>query len=70
MLYFEEFYFLNLCKDDDKTEDNQWRAQDSCKRGGNKYGEPTQCCGDTFPEVMPLQKVCFTPSKFLTYAMG
>ena len=58
----EEFYFLNLYKDAGMTEENRWRAQDSCKRGGNKYGQPTECCGDTFPDVKPLQQVRFTPS--------
>ena len=66
----EKFYFLNLHKDGGKAEENRWRAQDSCKRGGNKYGQPTECCGDTFPYVMPLQKVSFTPSKLLTFDMG
>ena len=62
MCYFKRLTFLNLDKDGGMTHENRWRAQKECKRGGNKYGKPTECCGDTFPDVMPLQQVNLTPS--------
>ena len=43
------------------TQDNRWKAHRECKRSGNKYGKPTECCGDTFPDVMPLQQVSMRP---------
>ena len=53
--------FFNLYTEGHLTHENRWRAQQECKRGGNKYGKPTECCGDTFPDVMPLQQVSLTP---------
>ena len=27
------------------------------KVGGNKYGKPTECCGTSFPNMIPKQQV-------------
>ena len=27
------------------------------KMGGNKYGRPTECCGSSFPNMIPKQQV-------------
>ena len=27
------------------------------KMGGNKYGKPTECCGASFPNMIPKQQV-------------
>ena len=27
--------------------------------GGNKYGKPTECCGTSFPNMIPKQQVIF-----------
>jgi len=39
----------------------EWKYNDNCKKKGlGRYGKPTTCCGDAFPDMKPRQegKVC------------
>jgi len=37
--------------------ENMWDVNEQCLHAGsNKYGKALECCGDTFPDVMPLQQ--------------
>lgn len=35
----------------------KWKYNQQCvKMGGNKYGKPTECCGTSFPNMIPKQQ--------------
>ena len=38
--------------------DGSWKFNDQCvKKGRGFFGRPDSCCGNTFPDMIPQQKV-------------
>ena len=38
-----------------------WKYNQQCKRSKGLFGKPEECCGESYPDKMPLQKVHRSP---------